>query len=68
MDRHSRVAVHRTQYYAQTGRQQGQQFTVISQTRPDAMKERSLPLPGGCWKLRSIRLHQEKGGPNGNSV
>src|SRR5262249_5052844 len=24
----------------------------------DAMKERSLPLPGGCWKLRSIRLHQ----------
>ena len=35
---------------------------------PDAMKERSLPLPGGCWKLPSIRLHQEKGGPNGNSV
>ena len=26
------------------------------------MKERSLPLPGGCWKLPSIRLHQEKGG------
>jgi hypothetical protein len=25
----------------------------------DAMKERSLPLPGGCWKLPSIRLHQE---------
>jgi hypothetical protein len=23
----------------------------------DAMKERSLPLPGGCWK-RSIRLRQ----------
>jgi integrase len=22
------------------------------------MKERSLPLPGGCWKLPSIRLHQ----------
>jgi hypothetical protein len=27
------------------------------------MKERSLPLPGGCWKLQSIRLHQAKGGP-----
>ncbi len=25
----------------------------------DAMKERSLPLPGGCWKLQCIRLHQE---------
>ena len=24
----------------------------------DAMKERSLPLPGGCWKVQSIRLHQ----------
>jgi len=35
---------------------------------PDAMKERSLPLPGGCWKLQCIRLHQEKGGPNGDSV
>ena len=22
----------------------------------DAMRERSLPLPGGCWKLRSIGL------------
>ena len=29
----------------------------------DAMKERSLPLPGGCWKLRSIRLHQVSGRP-----
>src|SRR5580704_4673412 len=29
----------------------------------DAMKERSLPLPGGCWKLRSIRLHQVIGRP-----
>ena len=27
------------------------------------MKERSLPLPGGCWKLSSIRLHQVQGGP-----
>src|SRR5262245_66083897 len=24
----------------------------------DAMKERGLPLPGGCWKVPSIRLHQ----------
>src|SRR6266849_521337 len=24
------------------------------------MKERSLPLPGGCWKLQSIRHHQER--------
>jgi hypothetical protein len=32
------------------------------------MKEGSLPLPGGCWKLPSIRLPQAKGGPNGNSV
>src|SRR5205814_10029967 len=29
----------------------------------DAMKERSLPLPGGCWKLPSIRLHQVQGRP-----
>src|SRR5271166_4657854 len=28
-----------------------------------AMKERSLPLPGGCWKLRSIRLHQAREAP-----
>ena len=34
----------------------------------DAMKERSLPLPGGCWKLQSIRLPPGKGGPNGDSV
>ena len=34
----------------------------------DAMKGRSLPLPGGCWKVQSIRLHQTKGGPNGDSV
>src|SRR5215813_12181747 len=27
------------------------------------MKERSLPLPGGCWKLPSIRLHQEREAP-----
>src|SRR5713226_3810423 len=27
------------------------------------MKERSLPLPGGCWKLQSIRLHQEREAP-----
>src|SRR5215471_2110255 len=27
------------------------------------MKERSLPLPGGCWKLPSIRLHQVAGRP-----
>ena len=27
------------------------------------MKERSLPLPGGCWKLRSIRLHQAREAP-----
>jgi transposase len=27
------------------------------------MKERSLPLPGGCWKVRSIRLHQEREAP-----
>ena len=24
------------------------------------MKERSLPLPGGCWKLRSIRLQARR--------
>ncbi len=24
----------------------------------DAMKGRSLPLPGGCWKVQCIRLHQ----------
>src|SRR5262249_43648474 len=29
----------------------------------DAMKERSLPLPGGCWKLPSVRLHQEREAP-----
>ena len=29
----------------------------------DAMKERSLPLPGGCWKLPSIRLHQAREAP-----
>jgi hypothetical protein len=29
----------------------------------DAMKERSLPLPGGCWKLPSIRLHQARAAP-----
>jgi hypothetical protein len=34
----------------------------------DAMKERSLPLPGGCWKLPSIRLHQEREAPNGDSL
>jgi hypothetical protein len=28
----------------------------------DAMKERAS-APGGCWKLRSIRLHQGTGGP-----
>src|SRR5260370_12199236 len=27
------------------------------------MKERSLPLPGGCWKLQSIRLHQAREAP-----
>src|SRR6266852_6442625 len=27
------------------------------------MKKRSLPLPGGCWKLQSIRLHQEREAP-----
>ena len=37
-------------------------------TQADAMKERSLPLPGGCWKLQSIRLHQEREAPNGDSV
>ena len=31
---------------------------TISSPSLDAMKERSLPLPGGCWKLQSIRLHQ----------
>ena len=29
----------------------------------DAMKERSLPLPGGCWKVQSIRLHQAREAP-----
>src|SRR5438552_17058863 len=29
----------------------------------DAMKERSLPLPGGCWKLQRIRLHQAREAP-----
>jgi hypothetical protein len=32
------------------------------------MKERSLPLHGGCWKVQSVRLHQAKGGPNGDIV
>src|SRR6266568_2629504 len=32
-------------------------------TQADAMKERSLPLPGGCWKLQSIRLHQAREAP-----
>ena len=36
---------------------------VLAAQAPDAMKERSLPLPGGCWKLPSIRLHQEIGRP-----
>jgi hypothetical protein len=27
------------------------------------MKERSLPLPGGCWKVRCIRLHQVREAP-----
>src|SRR5713226_8995805 len=27
------------------------------------MKERSLPLLGGCWKLRSVRLRQEREAP-----
>ena len=27
------------------------------------MKERSLPLPGGCWKVQSIRLHQVREAP-----
>src|SRR5260370_5749989 len=27
------------------------------------MKARSLPLPGGCWKLQSIRLHQAREAP-----
>src|SRR5438477_7400339 len=27
------------------------------------MKERSLPLPGGCWKLQRIRLHQAREAP-----
>jgi hypothetical protein len=34
----------------------------------DAMKGRSLPLPGGFWKVRSIRLHQALGGSDGDSV
>src|SRR5262249_62260345 len=33
------------------------------ETASDAMKGRSLPLPGGCWKLRSIRLHQVREAP-----
>src|SRR5260370_22214896 len=27
------------------------------------MKERSLPLPGGCWELQSSRLHQAREAP-----
>src|SRR2546425_100117 len=27
------------------------------------MKGRGLPLPGGCWKLRCIRLHQVREAP-----
>src|SRR4249919_2961963 len=27
------------------------------------MKERSLPLPGGCWKVQSVRLHQTREAP-----
>src|SRR5262249_17024163 len=43
-----------------TGGQCGPQSQgkIIDQAS-DAVKERSLPLPGGCWKLPSIRLHQE---------
>src|ERR1039457_550426 len=33
------------------------------ETLPDAMKERSLPLPGGCWKVQSVRLHQTREAP-----
>jgi len=31
------------------------------------MRERSLPLPGGRWKLQRIRLHHAWGGPNGEA-
>jgi hypothetical protein len=29
----------------------------------DAMNGRSLPLAGGCWKVQSVRLHQEEEAP-----
>jgi hypothetical protein len=34
----------------------------------DALKERGLPLPGGCWELQRIRLPPDEGGPNGDRV
>jgi hypothetical protein len=39
-------------------------FIVLSASfeNSDSMKERAS-APGGCWKLRSIRLHQGTGGP-----
>jgi hypothetical protein len=32
---------------------EGQEVISVQHVSLDAMKERSLPLPGGCWKLHA---------------